>query len=433
VYRRKYVNVNESIFGPFSDGCLTKSTSTFPCFCNTGGRSFYMAQVNLTTGLLIGGVANDFLQDGALLSLTTSLDVCAMTASSVQQPLNVAMLFNSSSLGAVATESQRQFSLAVVSATVHANAEGGAAAAGRFNPILKQLTDSSVDLDALLFNLTVRSNPYVLLGGDVATRNSGIPSLFLNAVSMQAADPALMAATQYSHYELQLVPVLADYIHTLALFLTSADGLANGAGASVLVACAEDAATPSSTVLRDLVVKSLHTFQVRPALVVAVVGAAEAAAFAQSAVDRAAGGAATVVLFATLNATACAEFVTALAARATAGLTTAAQQAALKVLVAAPELALFVAKDAMAAQGLSLPGSTVVYFASAQQEWWTATSPIHAALSAYRKTTDPAVVEHPSSVRGLLATELIYGITREMASSGTLTAATLLNHIYTTG
>ncbi|CUG34590.1 receptor-type adenylate cyclase, putative [Bodo saltans] len=442
VYEQKYFNVNETFFGPFSDGCATGSPTTFPCFCNTGGRTYYMYQVNLTNGKLGAAQQDDALQDGDLLSQTTSLSACTLKESDIQNPLNFAFVVDQAvlNLGDDQVNAMRSYILTLVNAASYANTDGGVAQFGRLNPLMLTADLSTADPDAVLYNLTVRYNPYALIGGSIASKSSGIPSLFENALQMDVADLPLTQATTHSHYNLALTPVLADYIHTMAnlLFSSSSDstGLKLSVGTPVHVLYSGSSTTVAEQIL-SLVVRSLNTYQSNAiyATDISSMTTAEITAQVSSVVGAAATGSATVMFVATLNDTTVTTVLTALATQTTSTLLTTAQRTALTVVLAVPELGVFAAKTSLASASLTFPTGTHVFFPTLLAAWWVPTSTMYNLLQQFSGSGASFVntpLDHPARVFGVLSAIFLYTSTRSINSASVANAAALISAIYST-
>ena len=218
-YRTTFFQVNETFAGPFSDHC--RKGLTFPCFCNTGNRLLYSYRVNGSTGLT-EPVTYSFHDDHSVTFSSTSLDACTLDRSGVIAPLNILIPVDKSN---DPTPSFGVFSQALTAACRIANDNDELAGVGKLRPIFvdsRSLKDArnSTAITSFFAKLSRRYLPLAVFGSDVSTAFSGLPSFLDHYGQLTLTDPPISPADLFDPYALELLPVVADYIHLHAKLIS---------------------------------------------------------------------------------------------------------------------------------------------------------------------------------------------------------------------
>ena len=184
VYGKKYVTVDEEIYGPFNEQCLVRSESSFPCFCNTGGRTYWIANTSMVVPLTIQG--SETPGDEGLASLTTDLQSCVVPPSLVVKPLKLLMMAPSMTISDPVMES---FFTAMIDAVLATVADKSTIAllgeTGRPSLVRIDYNDSA----AYVSSQWHRYDPLMFLGGLMGTESGGHLSLFHQDFEQDLRDP----------------------------------------------------------------------------------------------------------------------------------------------------------------------------------------------------------------------------------------------------
>ena len=213
-YKSVFFQINESLVGPYSNAC--REDVIFPCFCNIGVRSLYSVRVNGTTGRVQHIPRDD--PDAAVSFSTANLGICMLDLSSIDAPLNILIpVFAANANSSLSLDLRR----AVIAAFSVANDNGLLAGVGKLRPIFVSV-DNTSNLTVFFASTARRYLPLAVFGSDVSSVSSGIPSLLEDYDKMQLADPPITSPALFNMFALQLVPVVADYIHLQAMYASHA-------------------------------------------------------------------------------------------------------------------------------------------------------------------------------------------------------------------
>ena len=388
VYDSIFFEINETILGPYSDHC--RQEMTFPCFCNGGARTVYSVRVNGDTGHL-EHIPRDH-PDGSVSYFTSDLNRCTMDITTMDAPLNLVVpVANSSEDGfAVFIETLR-------TACEFANNNGQLAGVGKLRLILVTPPANASDLVEWLDRIILRYLPLSLFGSDVSTASCTVPSFLESYRQLALSDPPLTDPALFNSFSLQVLPVIADYIHLHAMFISQ-----RGPSLAAVVVFAE------TTEQQALAVMSLNTFGIVPTQTVLTT------TFSQSSVEG---------LFASSIGLASGQLVSALVVgmnktHVLKVLEIFAQAAqsnprnSVTVFVACDEQYIY---DAATTMVLNVPKELSLYIASSIPKWW------------YGNVTS---VVSPTAARTALASAALVTVTRTLQNGHT--PEQLIGSIYAT-
>ena len=215
VYKTVFFQINETLLGPYSNGC--RKDVVFPCFCNTGGRILYTGRINGSTGQLERIPQND--PDVFVSFSTANLGICMLDLAHLDAPLNIVVTYNRTAMTANEEFFFAAFRDTLTASLKFANDNGQLAGVGKMRPIFVD-SSNATNLTAFFSKIKRRYLPLALVGSDISTAASGLPSFLEGYEKLQLTDPPLTPADMFNAYSLQLSPVIADYIHLHAMFVS---------------------------------------------------------------------------------------------------------------------------------------------------------------------------------------------------------------------